>query len=277
MWTRADLKANGKIAFYRNYWSCVAGSVLTAFLCGEAGSGASGFFTGSNSNSGRRYSDTEYYGNIGHHGVMGRHGIVRPRVAEYNVNRLFAILAVAGTIAILIAAVAVLAFELLVGNVIKVGGTRYYMENREHQTGISQIFYGFRGGRYWKIVQTMFFKKLYIFLWSLLFVIPGIIKSYAYMMVPYLLSENPDMDRRRALELSEEMMKGHKGEAFVLELSFIGWVLLSGLTCGILMIFYVQPYVDATMAEYYTAIRAEALQKGIVEEYELPGYRYETF
>ena len=90
-------------------------------------------------------------------------------------------------------------------------------------------------------------------------------------MVSYIVAENSELDKSRVFEMSKAMMKGHKWEAFVLELSFIGWVILGGLTAGILNIFYVNPYMLATKAEFYTAIKAEALQKGIVSYDELPG------
>ena len=72
------------------------------------------------------------------------------------------------------------------------------------------------------------------------------------------------------------MMDGHKMEAFVLELSFFGWFLLSTLTCGLVGIFYVNPYLDATFAEFYVAIRTESIGKGLVAEGELPGYSAQT-
>jgi len=78
------------------------------------------------------------------------------------------------------------------------------------------------------------------------------------------------------LELSQQMMDGHKMEAFVLELSFFGWFLLSALTCGLVGIFYVNPYLDATFAEFYVAIRTESIGKGLVAEGELPGYSAQT-
>ena len=78
------------------------------------------------------------------------------------------------------------------------------------------------------------------------------------------------------LELSQQMMDGHKMEAFVLELSFFGWFLLSTLTCGLVGIFYVNPYLDATFAEFYVAIRTESIGKGLVAEGELPGYSAQT-
>ena len=78
------------------------------------------------------------------------------------------------------------------------------------------------------------------------------------------------------LELSQQMMDGHKMEAFVLELSFFGWFLLSALTCGLVGIFYVNPYLDATFAEFYVAIRTESIGKGLVAEGQLPGYSAQT-
>jgi uncharacterized membrane protein len=91
------------------------------------------------------------------------------------------------------------------------------------------------------------------------------------MMVPFILAENPEMDRKRVLKLSKKMMKGYKMEAFVLGLSFYGWIFLGVLTGGIVDIFYVTPYIHATRAEFYSALKAKAIENGIVEDGELPG------
>ena len=116
----------------------------------------------------------------------------------------------------------------------------------------------------------MFLRTLYIFGWSLLFLIPGIVKSYSYMLVPYIMAENPTLDHKRVFQLSREMMNGHKMEAFVLQWSFFGWILLSVFTTGILNILYVNPYMQATYAEFYSAVKAEARMRGIVQTGELP-------
>ena len=108
---------------------------------------------------------------------------------------------------------------------------------------------------YKNVTKTMFMRDLYIFLWSLLFVVPGIIKTYEYRMVDYILSENPEMNYSEALALSSKMMKGNKWKAFVLDLSFIGWDILSSMTFGILDIFYVMPYKMSTNAALYEAIK----------------------
>ena len=89
----------------------------------------------------------------------------------------------------------------------------------------------------------------------MLFVIPGIVKGYEYRMIPYLLAEHPEMSTKDAFARSKEMMSGNKWKAFVLDLSFLGWKLLSLLTCGILSVFYVTPYEHATNAALYDALK----------------------
>lgn len=101
-----------------------------------------------------------------------------------------------------------------------------------------------------------FWKNLFILLWSLLFIIPGLIKAYAYALTEYIAQENPDMDPRDAMKKSEEMMYGHKWELFVLDLTFIGWLLLSLLTMGLLML-VVQPYIYTAHAHFYLSLKED--------------------
>lgn len=95
---------------------------------------------------------------------------------------------------------------------------------------------------------------LYTFLWSLLFIIPGIVKSYAYSMSLYILADNKGKSARECVRESVEMTDGHKAELFVLDLSFIGWYLLATLTCGLAYL-YVVPLYNATRANAYEAIK----------------------
>ena len=88
----------------------------------------------------------------------------------------------------------------------------------------------------------MCLRDVYTFLWCLLFLVPGIVKSYEYLMVPYILSEHPDMQAKEVFSASRQLMRGQKWKAFVLDLSFLGWAILSGMTFGILGIFFVSPY-----------------------------------
>ena len=115
--------------------------------------------------------------------------------------------------------------------------------------------FAFGKGRYGNVVKTMFLKSLYQGLWSLLFIIPGIVKGYEYRMIPYILAENPEVEPSEAFELSKQMMSGEKWNAFVLDLSFLGWIILSIFTCGILALFYVNPYIYMTDAELYETLK----------------------
>lgn len=96
-----------------------------------------------------------------------------------------------------------------------------------------------------------------IFLWSLLFVIPGIVAAYRYSLAMYLMAENPEIGVVEAIDKSKEIMKGKKGRLFTLKLSFIGWFILGSLTCGILYLFYVNPYYQSAMAAFYNIAKNE--------------------
>ena len=256
MWTRQLLKENGKIAFQRNYWTCVLVCVVSSALGGVATN-----FIG-NSNDSMSVEDVEsLYDNLN----------VETFLQYFDPQTL-----ILGLLAALLGLVLSLCFAIFVTNVLTVGTNRYFLENREHKADFAQIFYGFREGRYLSNVGIMFLRVLYVWGWSLLFVIPGIVKAYSYMMVPYILAENTYLDRRRVFELSSEMMRGHKWEAFKLEFSFFGWMFLSAVTSGIVGIFYVNPYWSATFAEFYSAVKAEAKMKGLYTSDELPGVSIES-
>lgn len=103
---------------------------------------------------------------------------------------------------------------------------------------------------------SMLLVQLYTMLWSLLFIIPGIVKSFSYAMTPYILLDKPELSATEAINESRSMMDGHKMELFLLDLSFIGWILLSMLTCGILVL-YVTPYMQAAHAEFYRTLKGD--------------------
>lgn len=279
MWTRQLLKENGRIAFRRNYWACVAVSLILMILVG----GGSGVFNFNynldpSSNSSTGLDDSLYsYGT----GLGGSTYYDDDDYYDYDIDvdvlRYAVVLLPIILIVCLVVIAIVIALSAFLTNIIDIGGKRYFLENREHKTKVSQVLYGFSNGYYMNGVKIMFFRTLYILGWSLLFVIPGIVKAYAYMMVPYILAENPGISKERAFQISMQMMDGHKMEAFILDLSFIGWNLLNAITFGILGIFYVNPYRNATYAEFYSAIKAEAMQRGIADSIELPGVGYPEF
>ena len=162
-------------------------------------------------------------------------------------------------------------FNLFVGYPVFVGMNRFFMENRVSGSKVERIFWVFKSGKYLNAVKIMFLMNLKIFLWSLLFIIPGIIKSYQYYMIPYILAENPGIDSKRAFELSKEMTDGEKFDIFWLGLSFIGWILLGTLACGIGVLF-VEPYIQATFAELYQVKRDKVHNSGFSDYSELPGF-----
>ena len=155
-------------------------------------------------------------------------------------------------ILLIIIALAILISAFL-ENPLHVGLARFFVRNLNTEAEVRELAYGYDHG-YLNNVKVMFFKGLYTFFWSLLFIIPGIIKSYEYRMIPYILSEDPEMEMKAVFAKSKAMMSGQKWKAFVLDLSFIGWELLSLLTLGLLGIFYVNPYRNMTYAALYEVL-----------------------
>lgn len=232
MWNRAELKMRGKMAFRKNYVS----SVVVALLMGIIGT----VFGGSSA----KNADSSYtYGGSG-----SGFGMIAGLVAG--------IVTVVGLIVVVL--------RVFVENLLKVGGYRFFVLNQNGQPGIGVMLDGFRSGHYGNIVLTMFLRDLFTGLWTLLFVVPGVIKHYEYLMVPYIIAENPGMDYKEAFKISKQMMDGEKMEAFIMDLSFIGWYLLSAITCGLLAVFYVNPYVQASFAEMYAFNKQKAYQQGYI-------------
>ena len=109
---------------------------------------------------------------------------------------------------------------------------------------------------YWNKVWTMLWMYILISLWSLLLIIPGIIKGFSYAMTPYILEDNPELSATEAIHRSRMMMKGHKFDLFWLYLSFIGWAFLCLLTLGIGYI-WLYPYIQASEAAFYEEVKAD--------------------
>lgn len=137
------------------------------------------------------------------------------------------------------------------------------------KVSLTEIFRPFGRGRFRSSLGTVALMQLYIFLWSMLLWVPGIIKAYSYSMTMYIKAENPEITPSRAIELSMIMTEGHKGDLFYLHLSFLGWLLLSAATYNIMGIVYVYPYFFAAQAFAYEEIKADAAARGIVDIREL--------
>ena len=253
MWTRALLKANAKTVLRRSYWRVFLMCLIASLLAGDIDLNFNLVNTQIN------YQTT----------VEQASRLVGGNLLPVLLGTAFAMV---GVLALVVVLVASLCWGILFSPVIRVGQCRYLIQNRAGEVGLGTLFSGFTSS-YWNTVSGMFYANLRIFLFTLLLVIPGIIKAYQYTFVPYLLAENPDMEPARAAEISTLMTDGEKWNIFVLDLSFLGWNILGGLLFGI-GTFFVTPYYTATQAELYAAMRAKALAAGSVSEAELSG---ETF
>lgn len=262
MWKRSEIKQRAKFTFKRNYWKCVLISLLFALF---VGGGTGGSFASAGGNGVDEESrvtlhqdtddDTDLYLDLSEDADYQK---IKESVETEMGKTAMAAFAVTVVIVFLIIFFIVLAIAIVLDaflfNPLEVGCDRFYLRNLNEPGQISSIGYAF-DNNYKNIVKTMFFRDLFTFLWSLLLIIPGIVKSYEYQMIPYLLADNPQMTKEQAFAESRRMMSGQKWRAFVLDLSFLGWNILSLLTFGILGIFYVQPYRDATHAALYEALR----------------------
>lgn len=171
------------------------------------------------------------------------------------------VMAIAGIVVVVLFIVGVIALILefllsvLIYNPLEVGTERFFINNLNQPAEVKEITYAFDHS-YKNVISILFTRDLCIIGWTLLFVIPGIVKMYEYQMIPYLLAENPNLTKEQAFALSKQMMTGNKWNAFILDVSFIGWDFLSACTLGILAIFYVQPYKKMTGAALYEELSA---------------------
>ena len=139
--------------------------------------------------------------------------------------------------------------NLILGGVIQIGYAQYLLKQQDREiNSVKDLFSQF--DRFGQGFLQLFLRNLYIFLWGLLFLIPGLVKSFAYAMTPFLMAEDPTLTANEAIKLSQEKMRGHKGELFWLGLTFFGWSLLAVLTGGVGYIF-LNPYVNAAYAAFY--------------------------
>lgn len=141
---------------------------------------------------------------------------------------------------------------------------RVLLETGDNRLANNSFSLGF--GNWLHVVWGMILSTIYIFLWTLLLIIPGLIKSYSYALTPYILVEHPEMSANEAIEESMRLMDGHKFDLFYLQLSFIGWAILSILSLG-LGFFWLIPYQMTAQAAFYRDIKNEAmpLQDNVIE------------
>ena len=227
MWSISEMKERGK-AFKGNYWVCVLVGIIMSIFVVEYG-------TSSAAKSGENDINlTDLF-----------HGLTSGEKAAV-IAAIFTALGVVTIVSLLL--------KIFFINPLTVGCHAFYRDNiKNTPAAFGVLKVGF--ANYGKTFITLFLRDLFLFFWFLLLFIPGIIKVYSYRMVPYILSDNPDISPMDAIRRSKEMMQGHKWRTFVLDLSFIGWFILSALTCGILFIFWTGPYIYSTDAALYLKLK----------------------
>ncbi|MCL2105602.1 MAG: DUF975 family protein [Oscillospiraceae bacterium] len=249
-WTNELLKTNAKLVLKQHYWIIFGVTLVTGLLAGASAQ-------------------------IGNMMLFPWSATFSERLAESPEALYESPGALFGGALILVIFFAVfLPLTLLVSffllNPLLVGERRFLMETREGRPDANNLLWAFQKGRYTNVVKAMLLLRLRILFWTLLFFIPGIVKSYEYYYVPWLLAENPSLDCKSACQLSKRMTDNEKLDIFFLELSFLGWILL-GMLALCVGSFFVTPYMSATYTELYLFARARALENGSAEPEELPG------
>ena len=230
-----ELREKGRIAFKANYWACVVASLLLTIIVALT--------TAAGGSSADNAADTaEESASIGE------------SLSEMTNTEIAVILgAIIGVIVVVI--IVSILIRLFLYNPLQVGCYRFFRKNTEnYPVRLGVIKQGF--GNYGHTFVTLLLRDLFLFLWTLLFLIPGIVKTYSYRLVPYIIKDNPELSASQVITRSRKLMDGYKGKAFLLDLSFIGWLLLSIITFGIVGIFWTNPYYESAAAAFYIDVKS---------------------
>ena len=237
-WSRKEIKRKAKSRLSLNYWKMVFVALITTVIVkGLAG----------------------MYQSISHDEIVPPSA--RAEVASLSdvvYSTPSSVLMAVGIVTVLVVitlALVVCVVKFFLINPVEVGCDRFFNRNIEQKADVKEVFYLYDNG-YLNGVKILFLKDLYIFLWTLVLIVPGIVKAYEYRMVPYILAENPDTDAKEAFAMSKEMMKGQKMSAFIFDLSFILWDILGLLTLGIVSVLFVNPYKKQADACLYQVLKA---------------------
>jgi uncharacterized membrane protein len=243
MWTIRELKTRAWSLLSEHYWKAFVVSLVIALAGGSGGGNVNWNVNDSNNGSGL----DSWFG----------------QGSEFMLAIILGIAILFIFIILIIAC-----YRIFVGFPLEVGGRKYFVEAEQNHFDMNYLGCVFNKNHYRGVVVTMLWRAWLNFLWFLLFIIPGIIMAYAYRMVPYILADNPNIGYRRAVQLSTQMTQGHKLHIFVLDLSFLGWLIL-GVLAFFVGVLFVLPYINAANAELYLVLRRNAIKTGYCSEQEL--------
>lgn len=284
MWKRRELKSEAKRNLKKNYWAMVLVALILLFLASEYSlwGGSALFGSTGESQKGEELIPTgtsaysQLFGDIANFFEKGESKATRGAMAsvlsglskgtatlDHAFSAFQSFLGGHGALKGIVSLFAMLfsfGFFMFVQNILRVGERRFYLENRlYHDTSVARILYIYREKKVWNSAKVMLAQSIFLFLW-LLTIVGIFIKFYEYKMIPYILAENPDIKRKEAFALSKSMMKGNKWRAFVLDISFFPWILLSAITLGVFAIFFLNPYSRATEAALYMKLRGNVIE-----------------
>lgn len=304
MWNRREIKSKGRKNIKKHYWRTVAICFLVAFIGGQYSESLSAVrLYDSASETGILNADTEHFGrndveklilkwitgekktednvvnnpytrgvfsSIYNHTISA--GSLVMGISATISNALFTGRA-ASVVMMFIGLLLTLLWWGLIKNVLNVGRCRFFLEAVTYNdTPMRRVLFLYRVQRVWKAAKVSMLKIIYQTLWSFT-IVGGWIKEYAYRMVPYIVAENPDISPKDAIALSQNMMRGNKWQAFLLDCSFLGWSVLSFCTGGLVNIFYGNSYRESAMAQLYITLREQA----IAEEMPLAEYLNDSY
>lgn len=233
-----DFRASARTALVGKWGISLAVTLVAALLGGYSGGGLQFNFTFNNND----LSNIWHIGGLDVSALFARAGIQTVGAAS-----------VIASLSGLIAAYSLAVF--VIGGAVELGHNMYYIKlMRGEAAGMDTLFSRFEV--FLKALGLRLFMMLFIFLWALLLIIPGIVAGYRYRMAPYLMAEHPEMGIRQAVDESKRMTDGYKGRWFCLDFSFIGWVFLCMLTFGIGLL-WLNPYMSAANADFYMNILSE--------------------
>ena len=231
MWNRKELKMRGKEAWRRNKFNCIiAGLLITILTASGSAGGASQAAQGDKTDTG--------YSIITINGIQ-----TQPTPAEI----------IGVIVGVAIGLLVTFALLYFLFNPLVFGARKFFLDNTEKNAdlGRDNLTFVFNSPYKKNLRGALFGTDIYILLWTLLLIIPGVVKAYSWRLVSYLLAENPSMTGPQARAESARIMYGNRWKTFILDLSFIGWMLLGICTLGILNLIFTHPYLYATDAELY--------------------------
>ena len=226
MWNRKEIKALGKEKMMGNYFRCLAAGLVYWFFFGSSGSIV---FNRSQDLMNEIKNDPDF------------------------INLLVFILAVFGVLIVI-----GILIRLFLYNPLEVGCNRFFLANQDAPAELGELGFSFKNN-YKSAALGLFLRDLFMFIGFCLFIIPGIVLAYMFRMVPFILADDPQCGGFEAIKRSMAMMRGHKWRAFIFDLSFIGWGILSLISCGAVSVFYLTPYKMNADAALYNAIKGEAV------------------